>query len=451
MNPDMGIDTNIAIFRLFIGGVIGAIVGLEREKSMQMNKEQSPIGIRTDILIGILGGSAVYLSQIINEWVFLITLISVITYSLLPLTRKENEGEKLMSYKTAISSVIVFLMGALAFSGQIQVALAVAIITTFVLSLKYTLKQFIYGVSYPELIDGVKFVIIAFIILPFLPNIPYDQTLVGFFEPSTITAPLATNIINPYRIWLLIVIISGLNFLGYILVKVFGKNKAYSLTGLIGGFYSSTVTSLNLSTTSKAHLDIKYPFVAGILLACGASFFKMMVLVRTLNMELFNRIFPSLLAMCIYLLCSGWMFHLYGEKKHQDGPTAKKRHNHKELVQIKSPLNLKSAFKLSVFVILTMLAANLILRYADVNLYYVLAALMAFLSVDDPIIISTADIAGTVLTMNVAKNIILGVIFLNFLQKLPMVWLFGNRKLLKPLALGLSGLLLVTALSLLYL
>jgi uncharacterized membrane protein (DUF4010 family) len=447
----MGIDTNIAIFRLFIGGVIGAIVGLEREKSMQMNKEKSPIGIRTDILIGILGGSAVYLSQIINEWVFLITLISVITYSLLPLTRKENEGEKLMSYKTAISSVIVFLMGALAFSGQIQVALAVAIITTFVLSLKYTLKQFIYGVSYPELIDGVKFVIIAFIILPFLPNIPYDQTLVGFFEPSTITTPLATNIINPYRIWLLIVIISGLNFLGYILVKVFGKNKAYSLTGLIGGFYSSTVTSLNLSTTSKGHLDIKYPFVAGILLACGSSFFKMMVLVRTLNMELFNRIFPSLLAMCVYLLFSGWMFHLYGEKKHQDGQLSKKPRNHKELVQVKSPLNLKSAFKLAIFVILTMLGANLILRYADINLYYVLAALMAFLSVDDPIIISTADIAGTVLTMNIAKNIILGVIFLNFLQKLPMVYLFGNRKLLKPLALGLGGLMLVTVLSVLYL
>jgi len=448
----MQIDTNMAIFRLFIGGVIGAIVGLEREKSMQMNGEQSPIGIRTDILIGILGGAAMFMSQIINEWVFIVTLIAVIVFSLLPLTRKENSNEKLMSYKTAISSVIVFLMGSLAFTGQIQVALAVAIITTFVLSLKYTLKRFIYGVSYPELIDGVKFVIIAFIILPFLPNQAYDQTLVQFFDTSVVLAPLSTNIINPYRIWLLIVVISGLNFLGYILVRLMDKNRAYSLTGLIGGFYSSTVTALNLATNSKEHSEVIYPFVAGILLACGSSFFKIIVLIRTLNATLFDRLLPSLISMCAYLLLSGWLFNLYGKKK-KDGEKKlqKKDIHHKEMVKVKSPLNLKSAFKLSLFVVVTMLAANLILRYANIDWYYILAGLMAFFSVDDPIIISTSDIAGKVLTIDLAKNILLGVIFLNFLQKLATVWFFGNRKLLKPLALGMTGLLLVTTICLLYL
>ncbi len=445
-------EFNIAIFRLFIGGVIGAIVGLEREKSMQMNKEQSPIGIRTDILIGILGGTSIYLSQIINDWVFIVSLVAVICFSYLPLIRKENAGEKIMSYKTAISSIIVFLMGALAFTGQIQTALAVAIITTFVLSLKYTLKQFIVGVSYPELIDGVKFVIISFIILPFLPNQTYDTTLISYFDPTAAAIPLNTSIINPYRIWLLIVIVSGLNFLGYILVKIFGRNKAYSLTGLIGGFYSSTVTSLNLCTTSKEHVDLTYPFVAGILLACGSSFFKMFVLIRTLNAELFNRLFPSLLAMCGYLLLSGWFFKRKAEKKVKDVQLQRKSEiKHKQLVEVKSPLNLKSAVKLAVFVLLTMLAANLILRYADINLYYALAALMAFFSVDDPVIISTADIAGKAMSFDIAKNIILGVIFLNFLQKVPMVYFFGNRKLIKPLALGFSGLLLVTLTALLYL
>ena len=444
----MPADINQIIFRLFIGAVIGAIVGLEREKSMELSQEKSPIGVRTDILIGLLGGSAFYLSQIVNQWVFVISLLAVIILSFLPLTRPSTNGEKQMSYKTAISSVIVFLMGALAFAGQVQVALTVAIITTFVLSLKYTLGKFILGVSYAELIDGLKFIIIAFVVLPFLPNQTFDQSIIGFFEPSTFTTPLDTNIINPYRIWLLIVIISGLNFLGYILVKVFGRHKGYSLTGLIGGFYSSTVTALNLSTTSKSHPDLVYPFVAGILLACGTSFFKMFVLIRTLNVQLFDHLFPSMMAMCAYLLISGWLFHAYGERK---GATAKQPLKQKELIHVKSPLNLKSAFKLAGLVLTIMLAANLILRYADINWYYALAGLMAFFAVDDPVIISTADMAGKIITADTAKNIILGVIFLNFLQKPATVYLFGNRKLIKPLSLGFAGLLLVTIGSLLYL
>lgn len=467
----MPLDINQAIFRLFIGAVVGAIVGLEREKTKEINKEKSPIGIRTDILAGLLGGIAVYLSQLISPWIFLITLLAIITIGLLPIVQNHSQ-EKLVSYKTSISFIIVFLLGGLAFYGEIQVALAVAIITTFVLSLKYTLHRFIYGLDYNEIIDAIKFVIIAFIILPFLPNQAYDQTLLSYIEPAaqiqqveyaapstpvigenTASTPIdtrkiQTNIINPYRIWMLIVIISGLNFLGYIFVKIYGRDKAYSLTGLVGGFYSSTVTSLNLATTSKSHPDLTYPFVAGILLACGSSFFKMFVLIRTLNAELFDRLFPSLLAMCVYLLLSGGFFHVLAQKRKLQ---QKGRMKEQQLMVLKSPLNLKSAFKLAIFVICTMLAANLILRYADISVYYVLAGFMAFLSVDDPIIISTADIAGTAISLDIAKSIILGVIFLNFLQKLATAYFFGNRKLVKPLAVGLGGLFLVTLGSLLYL
>lgn len=444
-------EINLIIFKLFMAGVIGAIVGLEREKNIQETNEKSPIGVRTNILIGILGASSLYLSQIINEWVFIICLTTISALVFYPLTKKNENGDKLMSYKTSISALIVFLMGALAFSGEIKVAVAVAVITTFVISSKATFQKIIYGISYAELIDSIKFVLIAFIILPFLPNQAFDQNLLQFIDP-TFSQTLDTNIINPYRIWFLIVIISGLNFLGYVLVKLFGKGKGYSLTGLIGGFYSSTVTSLNLASVSKKQTDIIYPFVAGILLACGTSFFKMIVLIRTLSNTLFDKLFPGMIAMSIYLLASGAFFHFYGERKERASKAMKnKKKDHSELITLKSPLNLVSAIKLAGFVLLTMLAANLILQYADINWYYILAGLMAFFAVDDPIIISTADIAGVSITYDTAKNIILGVIFLNFLQKLATAYFFGNKKLVKPLSVGIVGLLLVTIVSLLYL
>lgn len=446
----MEIDINQAIFRLFIGAVIGAIVGLEREKSMQVNKEKSPIGIRTDILVGMLGGAACFLSQIISEWIFPIILIAVILIGLLPILQNHNR-EKIMSYKTSISFILVFLMGALAFYGQVQIALAVTIIATMVLSLKYTLHRFIYGLHYGEIIDAIKFLVIAFIILPFLPNQAFDSQLLGYIEPATrpVAHAIQTNIINPYNIWFLIVIISGLNFLGYILVKLYGHARAFSFTGLLGGLYSSTVTSLNLSTTSKSHPGLIYPFVAGILLACGSSYFKMFVVMRALNAELFERIFWSYTIMAVYLLVSGYIFKYLSEKKNQPVHNAKG----KEFIKPKSPLNLKSAMKLAIFVVLTMLVANLILRYSDINLYYTLAALMALLAVDDPIVISTASIAGAgkAIDLTTAKNIIIGVAFLNMIQKILTVYFFGNRKLIKPLALAFGGLLLVTIGALIYL
>lgn len=469
----MILDINTAIFRLFIGAVIGAIVGLEREKSIQINKEKSPIGIRTDILGGILGGVAVYLSQLISPWVFLIILIAVIMIGLLPIVQNHGK-EKVISYKTSISFLLVFLMGGLAFYGEIQVALAVAIIATLVLSLKYTLHKFVYVINYAEIIDAAKFVMIAFIILPFLPNHAYDQQVLNYLIPttqqvqlvetpafpssknlpgsnrlSTDTRNIQTDILNPYRLWLLIVIISGLNFLGYILVKLYDRNKAYSLTGLIGGFYSSTITSLNLATASKKSPNLVYPFVAGIFLACGSSFLKMFILIRTINAQLFDLVFPGMLAMCIYLLLAGAFFHFYSQRVKKK--PIRKADKSTDMVQVESPLNLKNAVKLTVFITITIVAANLILHFTDIRIYYILSGLMAFLAVDDPIIISTADIAGKTISLEVAKNIVLGILFLNFIQKLPTAYFFGNRKLLKPLAIGFTGLLLVTITGILYL
>jgi len=108
---------NQIIFKLFIGGLIGAIIGLEREKSMQTSGGKSPIGIRTDILLGLMGGLSVYLSNLIQPWIFPICLVAAIIVALLPIIQNHN-SDKLLSYKTSISAIMIFLMGALASAGE---------------------------------------------------------------------------------------------------------------------------------------------------------------------------------------------------------------------------------------------------------------------------------------------------------------------------------------------
>lgn len=458
------LDINQTILKLFVATVVGGVIGLEREKTKQTNKDHGPIGIRTEILFSIFGAISIILSNIFSEIIFFFCFGTALLFLSFPLIISVKKSSTL-NIKTALSSIICFLLGSLSMLGEIRLALVTAIAVTLILSMKYVFTRAASTISYTEIIDGLKFIIIAFIILPFLPNQAYDVQVLNYLQigpemlvdPISMVAtchPVACDVLNPYRIWLLIVVISGINFLGYILVKAFGQNKGYSFTGLIGGFYSSTVTSLTLSSISKTQTHLKAPFIAGITLACATSFFKMFILIKTLNNQLFDRIIAGMAAMFFYLLITGAIIYVVSNRKHKEVQKTKnleKASKKIKIIEIKSPLNLTKAFKLSAIVITTLILANLILTFANINWYYILAALMAFFAVDDPIIISTSEIAGKAITLDIAKNIILGVIYLNMVQKVATMYFFGNRKLTKPLALIFGGLLLVTLGSLLYL
>jgi len=170
----------------------------------------------------------------------------------------------------------------------------------------------------------------------------------------------------------------------------------------------------------------------------------MFALLRTLNADLFNRIFLSMAAMFAYLLIAG-LFLLHQGKKEKNIPQKKLNPVHD------SPFKLGAAIKLGAIIISALIAANIILAFANIEIYYILGSLMAFFSVDEPVIISTASIAGKIISLTDAKNIILTVIYLNFAQKIATVYFFGNRKLAKPLAYVFGGLFLVTLACFLYL
>lgn len=462
----MSLSTDTIILRLLIGALIGLIVGLEREKSLQINNETNSIGIRSNILIGIFGGISVYFNQLFSPGIFLIALLTTILISLIPIFIR-NGNNTPISYKSSISFVLVFLMGGIAFLGEIKIALTIAVIITFVLSIKYSLHKFIQTINYSEIIDALTFIIIAFIILPFLPNQAYDQHIIDSIFPNNsinveqhitnqttlITESnnlssniynLKTDILNPYSIWFLVVLISGINFFGYILVKLFGQNNAYSLTGVIGGLYSSSATSLHLAINSKKNKKIIFPYSSGIVLACGSSLIKLFILIHTINSEFSLIILPSLACMFIYLYLSG-IIQRYIGKKHRK----RKKNNSNE--EIQSPLNLKNAIQLTLLIILAMIVANITLHFANINYYYLFSGFIALFTIDDPVIISTTDLVGKTFDAMTAKNLILITIYINYLQKIGTVFAFGNRKIIKPLAYTFSGLLLVTILCILYL
>lgn len=419
---------------LAVSIIIGALIGLEREKTKQTTKGLSAVGIRTDILISLFGAIAAFLGQEYHPVLFIFCLAALLIFNITSYIYMMFKFDRL-GVTTEISTILVFLYGALTMAGYMQLAVILAITTTLILSVREYLHEAIYKINYRELFDTIKFAIIAFIILPFLPNKNFDIDLFHFFFPDQ--EPPKTfsdiNVLNPYNIWLLVVLVSGISFLGYILVKTLGKKRGIGFAGLLGGLYSSSATALTLSSKSKELPKTKIPFIAGITLACATSFIRTYIEMRALNEELFFRTFIPVGLMFLYLLCIGIYLMLISQKEKIDSTKS-----------FETPFSLKKAIKLGAYIVGTLLLSKILLSYASINWYYVIATATALLGTDDPIIISTSATAGTLINFTDAKNIILLVLYINMFQKVIFMYFFGNRKLTKHLAFIMGGLALVT-------
>lgn len=422
--------------------LMGALIGLEREKAKQVRHGGvSAIGIRTDILICLFGAIAAFLGKTFSPVLFLVCLIAMIVLTIASYVYLSFSLKKI-GVTTEISTILVFLLGGLAMVGYMQFAVILAIVITLVLSLRTALHKAVTQINTREIYDTIKFAIIAFIILPFLPNQNFDQTIFNYLFPGS-TVPDSFDhiqVLNPYRIWFLVVLVSGISFLGYILVKTIGNKKGISIAGLIGGLYSSTATSISLAHKSKSHPEITSPFITGIVLACGISFIRTFIFIRALNEELFTKTFIPVAMMFVYLMAVG-LYMLFRKKKEKVTT---------QTAELKTPFELMEALKLGGYITGTLLLAKIVLSYSSINLYYFFASIMAFFAIDDPVIISAATSAGKLITMTEAKNVVLLVLFLNMIQKVFMVYLFGNRKLFRPLLTIFGGLFLVSLIGFIY-
>jgi uncharacterized membrane protein (DUF4010 family) len=152
----------------------------------------------------------------------------------------------------------------------------VASVTTVVCLLLLTLKDYLHRLARRVELEDVEatlqFAVISVIILPLLPN----ET----FGP----APL--NVINPYKIWLMVVLIAGLNFLGYVLVKALGNEHGFLATGILGGLVSSTAVTLSFAQRSRQEPALSAAFVLAIVAAWTIMFLRVVVIVGLINLSL---------------------------------------------------------------------------------------------------------------------------------------------------------------------
>jgi uncharacterized membrane protein (DUF4010 family) len=253
---------------------IGLLIGLERERH-----PVAKAGLRTFALVAMFGTLAAMLSNIIQTPWLLISGLFLTGIMMISSYRGKQDKQKDPGTTTTAAILICYGLGALVWYEESILAIMLAIITTILLYFKTELQGISQNLSRKDLISILQFAVLSFIILPILPDKDYGPF--GAF--------------NPYQIWLMVVLISGVSLAGYIALRFAGQRHGAILLGILGGLVSSTATSLTFARQNRGKLsEFTSMFVVVILLADIVSLIRLALIVVVISPTIFFYLVPIL-------------------------------------------------------------------------------------------------------------------------------------------------------------
>jgi uncharacterized membrane protein (DUF4010 family) len=317
---------------------------------------------------------------------------------------------------TEFSALLCFTLGLLCARGQEQFAAWIGVAMALLLALRDWLHRLAHRIEAADVEATLKFAIVTLLVLPLVPNQLYG--------------PEPLNVLNPYKIWLMVVLISGLNFASYILVKTVGKEHGIGIAGVLGGLVSSTATTLGFAQRSRQHGEDASALAQGIVLAWTVMYLRVIIMSWLVNSALGWRLALSVGILCV---CSiGACYWLW-----------RKRRPERELGQVEAgsnPFDLDQAIKFGLlFGVVVFLAKAAQVYLGDAGLY--LAAGIAGLTDVDAITLAMADLTrADQANLDIATRAIVIAVLANTLVKSVMAASLGStglRKVTLPISVAL--------------
>ena len=390
--------------------LIGALVGIEREKKKSEDHSASAFGgIRTFILIALAGAISAYLSvHLKTVWIFIATGFFVSAYILVGyIIQNRSNDQDSIGLTSETAGIIVFLLGGTTLFGYKEIAVALAIATSAALAYKRPLHGFVGKLEEDDIYAVLTLLFATFIVLPVIPNKTIDPW----------------QAINPYKMWLLVILILSLSLVGYVATKWLGQRKGTSLTGLFGGLVSSTAVTLSFARQSKDAKEsarLMYVLAAGLLIAWSVMFIRILIEVIVVNRSLLRPLLIPMIAMS--LLAGAVAFFYYRRESDKAGKYEA------QSVPLRNPFSLISALKFAaLFAIVTLLV-----KYVQQNFpgqgFYIVAALAGLTDVD-AITLSMAEYAAGGGDTNIAVTSITIAAVSNTLVKCAFVLVLGQGKI----------------------
>jgi len=325
---------------------IGLIVGIERGWHEREEAEGGRIaGLRTFGLVGLAGGFA----GLLGVWVIAAGVLALGVLLALAHRRRRDLG-----ITTEVAALLTFLLGAAAILGHLLATVAAGVVAALLLGLKPTLHAWLRRIEERELMAGLQLLLISCVVLPLLPDRGFgpDQAL------------------NPFRMWLMVVLIAGFSFLGYVAIRLVGARRGVMLTGLLGGVVSSTAVTVTLARQARAATSLRDALAAGVALAAVMMLLRIGVLVGAVQPVLLAALAPPLAAAALAGLGVAWWLNRRRiAVEAQPEPPG-------------NPLELGSALQFALLLTIVQLAAGWLRRqFGDAGLL-ALAALSGLADVD---------------------------------------------------------------------
>lgn len=406
------------LIRLLVAIGIGSVIGLERQFRAMKENTQGFAGIRTFIFLVLLGFLAALIYYLFSPWVYLALFIGVSLLIASTYWVSASKGDR--GATTEFSSLLAFVLGSLTFVGFVEVSLMITVLIVLVLSSKFRIRSIVGMITAEELYDFIRFVVIALLIFPFLPNKTY-----GPFD-----------VLNPKEIGWVVILTSGLGFLGYILTKFLGARKGILLGGIVGGLVSSTAVTWIYAKKSKESDSLSSSCATAILAASSIMFVRVLIWTFIFNKSLFNALLPGIGMILISAIGVTMFLFLQGKNKPVQNA---------ELPPSK-PLDLKGAVVFGIIYVLILL----IVSYANENLGErgtLISSGIAGFSDIDAITISISKLTGESLELGIGSMAILIAVISNTLVKLGIGIYAGSTALRKNLLIGYSFMFLAAVLA----
>lgn len=405
------------VVRLLVAIGIGCLIGLEREYNAMTQKVSSVAGVRTFVFVVLLGFLGAMASLLFFPWIYFGVLLAIIVIVGISYWITASRGD--IGATTETSVLIAFLLGGLTFLGFIEISLMITVVAVVLLSAKIQLKTVIGKITGEELYDFFRFIVVVLLVFPFLPN--------AYYGPY--------SVINPREIGLVVILTSGLGFVGYVLMKFFGPEKGILLAGIIGGLVSSTATTWIFAKKSAANEQLSLHCAAAVFSASTMMIVRVFVWTFIFNRMLFDKLYPAMLIVFgSAVLCVIYFYF--------------KQRNGKEVEDVDrkdKPLDLTGALIFGALYTVILL----VVTYANANLGaegMLASSAIAGFSDIDAITISISKLANTSLDATLASKAIVIATLSNTLVKMGIGIWAGGQLLKKYLYIG-YGVILVSAIA----
>ena len=307
---------------------IGLLVGLERQWS------QKDVGVRTFSITAMLGCLSVFVSMQLAE-ICMAGVIVLVAY----MNGRSLLVDRSLEMTTSVALIVTFILGVLAGLGHLFTPIASAILMTMLLAWKTELQRFAGDLKLSEIRGAVLLGLIGFVIYPLLPNRFIDSW----------------QLLNPRQSWLIVIIVAGLGFANYVLLRIFSDRGLY-YTAVLGGLVNSTATAAELSRTAlsggsaSSESAPSGTVVALVLLTSVAMFMRNLVILAIFSPASLSIATWPLLAMTAGAAIFAW--------KQRDRGTAPVRS-----LRLDSPVSLRHVLSLGALFVLMEIVGTIGARY----------------------------------------------------------------------------------------